>query len=111
MPFVPFPDFDPVPPKRHPLPLLHLRSHSPRWAFPRGASESQIHAYITWLHVWRTGRALRDRERLLRPSLLFRVRVFIRRLHFYLQAMDGGLPDDVLADLARRGTDEENPDG
>ena len=112
MPFTPFADqFDPSAPSGHRMPILYLRSHADRWAFPAGAEEAEINGYLFWLHTMRIGQEFRDRERALRPPLFFRLRVFARRLHFLWQAVNGTLPPDVLADLTEREQEQAHGNG
>jgi hypothetical protein len=110
MPFVPFSSLDPEAPSGHPAPVLWLRGHVARWAFPANTTDERIHAYALWLHVLRIKRGLGVRERSLRPPLSFRARLCIHRLRFFWQAVNGTVPDDVLREIARADSEPREPD-
>lgn len=99
--------FDPRAPRGHTKPIAWLQAHSPRWAFPPNADPRQVDGYVAWLHVRRVDGALSQRERLLRPPLAFRVRIALRRARILYWALEGAVPEDIMADLKARDAEVE----
>lgn len=92
MPFLPLPDFDPEVPRDEPQPGHWLHANVQRWSFPAKADDDDIRAYVLWLHVHRVSQNMRERAKVMRPPLAFRVRLAAYRVWVLIRAMDGHLP-------------------
>lgn len=86
---MPLIDFDPLPPRGHPAPVLWLRNHLDPSLFPHGMTDEEMLRVA--LRAWslRTAGQFLVRARELRLPWRLRVRIFLHRTRLMFSALRG----------------------